>query len=71
LIIVHTAHSWIEYGTLIDLENPFLDSPYIFVISRGLDVDEVVASHFPDRAVYHYYPADQPFTFYTAPRWLQ
>jgi 4-amino-4-deoxy-L-arabinose transferase-like glycosyltransferase len=71
LIVVHTSNSWIEYGTLIDLENPFLDSPFIFVISRGLEVDEAVASQFPDRKVYHYYPADQPYTFYTAPRWLQ
>ena len=70
LIIVHTADKWIEYGTLIGLETPFLDSPFIFVISRGLEVDEAVASHFPDRKVYHYYPADQPYTFYTAPRWL-
>ena len=67
LIVVHTSKQWIEYGTLIDLETPFLDSPFIFVISRGLDVDETVAAHFPDRTVYHYYPADQPFTFYTAP----
>ncbi len=71
LIIVHTADSWIEYGTLIDLENPFLDSPFIFVISRGLSVDEAIAAQFPDRKVYHYYPADQPYTFYTAPRGLQ
>ena len=71
LIIVHTSQNWIEYGTLIDLENPFLDSPFIFVISRGLDADEAVASQFQDRSVYHYYPADKPYTFYTTPRWLQ
>jgi len=71
LVIVHTSGSWIDYGTLIDLETPFLDSPFIFVISRGLDVDEAVASYFPNRKVYHYYPADQPYTFYTVPRWLQ
>ena len=71
LIIVHTAHSWIEYGTLIDLENSFLDLPFIFVISRGLEVDEAVATQFPERKVYHYYPADLPYTFFTAPRWLQ
>jgi hypothetical protein len=71
LIVVHTSKQWIEYGTLIGLENPFLDTPFIFVISRGLDVDEAVALRFPDRTVYHYYPYDQPFTFYNAPRWLK
>ena len=71
LIVVHTAKNWIDYGTLIDLENPFLDTPFIFVISRGLEVDEAVAAQFPDRKVYHYYPADQPYKFYTAPRRLQ
>jgi 4-amino-4-deoxy-L-arabinose transferase-like glycosyltransferase len=68
LIVVHTTKSWIEYGTLIGLENPFLNSPFIFVISRGQGVDKAVAEQFPDRKVYYYYPADQPYTFYTAPR---
>jgi len=66
LIIVH-ADKWIEYGNLLELSNPFLDSPFIFVISRGNQTDESVASYFPERAVYHYYP-DQPEQFYTHPR---
>ncbi len=71
LVIVHTSHSWIEYGTLIDLENAFLDSPFIFVISRGADVDQRVASYFPERRILHYYPSEQPWTFYTAPHALE
>lgn len=67
LIVVHTKSKWIEYGTLLELQNPFLDSPFIFVISRGADTDAEVARHFPERNTYHYYPVDDPYTFYTAP----
>ena len=68
LIVVHTSRSWIEYGTLLELEDPFLDSPFIFVYSRGPEVDSQVAAHFPDRNVFHYYPAEDPYKFFTAPR---
>jgi hypothetical protein len=67
LIIVHTQNHWIEYGALIELETPFLDTPFIFIRSLDPQVDVSIASHFPDRAVYHYY-LDQPYLFYTAPR---
>lgn len=68
LIIVHTKHEWIEYGTLLELQNPFLDTPFIFVISRKPETNAAVISQFPDRSVYHYYPADDPYTFYTIPK---
>jgi 4-amino-4-deoxy-L-arabinose transferase-like glycosyltransferase len=68
LIVVHTKSKWIEYGTLLELQTPFLDTPYIFVISRGASADARVADHFPNRNIFHYYPFDDPFTFYTAPR---
>ncbi len=67
LIIVHPQKEWIEYGTLIDLENPFLDTPFIFVIYRASVPDAVFAEAFPDRAIYHYYPRRDPFSFYPAP----
>jgi hypothetical protein len=66
LIVVHTSGKWIQYGTLIELENPFLDSPFIFIIARGPDVDQAVIAQFPDRRVFHYYP-ETPYTFYLAP----
>jgi hypothetical protein len=62
LIIVHTESEWIEYGTLIELENPYLDSSFIFIISRSPKIDRAVASHFPNRSIYHYYPRKDPFT---------
>jgi hypothetical protein len=67
LIIVHPEKDWIEYGTLLELESPFLDSPFIFVHSYGVKQDQAVAAQFPGRKVFHYY-ADTPFTFYSAPR---
>jgi len=67
LVIVHTTGSWIGYGRLLELQDPFLDTPFIFVISRGPRADARVAEHFPDRNIIHYYP-EEPYTFYTAPR---
>lgn len=67
LIIVHPQRDWVEYGTLLELQSPFLDSPFIFIYSRGPKVDNQVAREFPDRNTIHYYQ-DEPYTFYTAPR---
>jgi len=67
LVIVHPQKKWIEYGTLIELQDPYLDTPFIFIITRGPEVDQGVAAFFPDRALFHYY-RDEPYTFYTGPR---
>ena len=67
LIIVHTGDDWIEYGRLLELADPFLQTPFIFAISRGVAADQAVIDSFPERKVFHYYP-DRPRTFYTAPR---
>ncbi|HSF80542.1 MAG TPA: glycosyltransferase family 39 protein [Anaerolineales bacterium] len=66
LVIVH-PDKWIEYGALLELQDPFLDTPFIFVISRGARPDNALKDHFPQRTVLHYYP-DEPYTFYKAPR---
>jgi hypothetical protein len=66
LVIVHTE-DWTEYGELLELSNPFLDSPFVFVITRGLIGDQAVASHFPERKVFHYYP-EEPDKLYTNSR---
>lgn len=67
LFIVHPAREWIEYGTLLELETPFLDTPFIFVISRGPASDVAVAQAFPDRHAYHYYPGRDPNRFFAKP----
>ena len=65
LIIVHSAR-WMEYGALLDLQDPELTTPFIFAWSNSPSVDASLAGDFPDRSVYHYYP-EQPFKLYLAP----
>jgi hypothetical protein len=67
IVIVHIREKWIEYGTLLELQSPYLDSPFIFVISRGEEDDRKVASYFPERRVIHYYP-DDPENFFDTPQ---
>jgi 4-amino-4-deoxy-L-arabinose transferase-like glycosyltransferase len=65
LVIVHTPR-WMEYGALLDLENPELTSPFIFAWSMSPSTDAMLGNDFPDRSVYHYYP-EQPFQLYMEP----
>lgn len=67
LVIVHPQRKWIEYGALLALESPFLDTPFIFAYSRGAETDAQLAALYPERRVLHYY-ADEPGIFYNAPR---
>jgi hypothetical protein len=67
LVIVHPGR-WMPYGVLLDLEDPFLTTPFIFTISRGPEADATLAADFPDRSIFHYYPVDEPYRFYTGPR---
>ncbi len=66
LVIVHTAH-WMEYGALVDLENPELTSPFIFAWSISPTTDATLTSKYPGRTVYHYYPGE-PFQLYLVPQ---
>jgi hypothetical protein len=59
LIIVETER-WMEYGSLLELEDPFLTSPFIFAWSHTSQVDASLTADFPDRAVYYYDPG-RPF----------
>jgi hypothetical protein len=67
LIVVHPDR-WMDYGVLLELQDPFLDTPFIFIFSRGPEADARVAEHFPERAVFHYYPPGDPYKFYDKPR---
>jgi len=67
LVIVHKINHWIEYGTLLELSSPYLDSEWIVTYSRGFELDNSVSSMFPTRSIWHYYP-DEPYLFYTAER---
>jgi hypothetical protein len=65
VFVVHPS-IWMEYGALLDLQDPFLNTPFLFVISRGERADKAVGEAFPERGLFHYYP-DEPYTFYEAP----
>jgi len=65
LIIVHSDR-WMEYGALLDLQDPELTTPFIFAWSNSPGVDAALAGDFPGRTVYHYYP-EQPFKLFQVP----
>lgn len=62
LVIVDTDR-WRAYAGLLELADPMLDSPYIFIWSRGQRPDSTVIEAFPERNVLYYDP-DEPWTFY-------
>jgi 4-amino-4-deoxy-L-arabinose transferase-like glycosyltransferase len=66
LVIVH-SEKWMSYGSLIELEDPRLTTPFIFAWSRSPEADQAVAADYPERNIYHYY-VDEPGAFYTAPK---
>ena len=66
LIIVH-ASVWTEYGVFLELSNPYLDSPLIFVLNRTMEEDMQLAQLFSDRHIFRYYP-DEPYKLYLEPR---
>ena len=66
LVVVHPDH-WAEYGALLELQTPFLDTPWLFVYRRGPGADAALAPDFPERTLLHYYP-NEPYKFYMNPR---
>ena len=67
LVIVHQMQTWREYAVLLELADPYLDTPFIFTYSRGPELDQTVIDAFAERSVYHYY-ADDPYALYKTPR---
>ncbi len=55
LVIVYPG-KWTEYGALLELQDPFLDTPFIFVMNKGEKQNAAVAKAFPDRKAYLYFP---------------
>ena len=65
LIIVHSK-TWHFYGALLELEDPFMTTPFIFAWSLHPTIDAVLHNDFPGRRVYHYYE-DDPGVLYNRP----
>jgi 4-amino-4-deoxy-L-arabinose transferase-like glycosyltransferase len=56
LVIVHITQSWTDYSSLTELSNPYFDTPLVFSLYKGKEMDAVAASMFPGRFIWHYYP---------------
>ncbi|MGD0749811.1 MAG: STT3 domain-containing protein [Anaerolineales bacterium] len=68
LVIVHTQKIWTEYAGLLELEDPWLTSPFIFAWSNNGSISDAgLAALYPNRQIIYYYP-DEPDKFYSAPR---
>ncbi len=63
IVVVHIQETWTDYGALLDLQDPWLTSPFIFALGQG----DALRADYPARRLIHYYP-DEPFTFYEHPR---
>jgi len=56
LVIVH-PRKWTDYGGLLVLEDPWLTSPFIFAYDPGPVIINSILEDYPNRNVFHYYPA--------------
>ncbi len=66
-LVIVNANLWMEYGALLDLENPDLSSPLIFAWTTNPQREAALTRLFPERNVYYYYPDRQPFELFRAP----
>ena len=62
LILVDTDE-WRAYAGLLELANPMLDSPFIFIWDRGPRSSKTIINAFQDRTPYFYFPTE-PENFY-------
>lgn len=60
LVIVYARRDWIEYGRLLDLASPALDSHFIFILNQGEALNKQVIRSFPERFVWPYDPERPP-----------
>jgi len=67
IVVVHIQDTWTDYGALLDLQDPWLTTPFIFAFGQGGVPDAAIKADFPNRRLIHYYP-DEPYTFYEHPR---
>lgn len=67
-LMIVDAERWMPYGALLDLQDPYLTTPFIFAYHIGPVTNAALAESYPDRNVFYYYPDDDPWKFYTAPR---
>ncbi len=63
IVVVYIQETWTDYGALLDLQDPWLTSPFIFALGQSAATSSALRADYPDRRLIHYYP-DEPYTFY-------
>jgi hypothetical protein len=56
-LVIVTPQSWTGYGALLELEDPWLDTPFIFALTQGPAADAKLAQDYPTRRILPYFPA--------------
>ncbi|HNB52461.1 MAG TPA: hypothetical protein PK530_10980 [Anaerolineales bacterium] len=64
VIIVH-GDKWMDYGNFLELEDPFLTTPFIFTFGDKSTLKDALQATYPERGIYHYYPDSEPYKFFT------
>jgi hypothetical protein len=54
---------WVEFGCLVDMSSPFMDSDFVLAVSRNAEIEMAIAATLPGRNVLYYYPQTRRFTF--------
>jgi hypothetical protein len=62
IVIVHWPNYWTEWGGLVDLNSPFLDTPLLVASNRDQAQIDSLIQAFPDYSVYHYF-SDSPWNW--------
>ena len=55
-LVIVTPQSWTAYGALLELEDPWLETPFIFALTQGPVADAKLAQDYPTRRILPYYP---------------
>jgi len=61
-LVIVEADTWMPYGALLTLEDPWLSTPFIFAWSRGVASTAALRTAFPSRRIIRYDPS-QPYVF--------
>jgi len=67
IVIVNWPNYWTEWGGLVDLNNPFLDTPLVVISHRGDAEMDALIKQFPEYRIFNYY-SDRPWNWEEIPR---
>ena len=67
-LVIVDAELWMDYGALLDLQDPYLTAPIIFAWTTNPEKEYVLARAFPERGVYYYYPEKEAWVLYGRPQ---